>query len=88
MVARFLPYYTDVIVPDLRVGKTVLIAAHGNSLRALVKYLDQMSDEDVVGLEHPDRHPVALRPRRRSEADSRGWHAIWTRKRPRRVRRR
>ena len=40
VVARFLPYYTDVIVPDLRLGRTVLIAAHGNSLRALVKYLD------------------------------------------------
>ena len=52
VVARFLPYFTDVIVPDLRVGKTVLIAAHGNSLRALVKYLDGMSDEDVVGPEH------------------------------------
>ena len=58
MVARFLPYYTDVIVPDLRVGKTVLIAAHGNSLRALVKYLDQMSDEDVVGLNIPTGIPL------------------------------
>ena len=58
VVARFLPYYTDVIVPDLRVGKTVLIAAHGNSLRALVKYLDQMSDEDVVGLNIPTGIPL------------------------------
>src|ERR1700736_3841893 len=48
VVARFLPYFTDVIVPDLRVGKTVLIAAHGNSLRALVKYLDRMSDDDIT----------------------------------------
>lgn len=58
VVARFLPYYTDVIVPDLRTGKTVLIAAHGNSLRALVKYLDQMSDEDVVGLNIPTGIPL------------------------------
>ena len=58
VVARFLPYYTDVIVPDLRVGKTVLIAAHGNSLRALVKYLDDMSDEGVVGLNIPTGIPL------------------------------
>ncbi|MDT5012723.1 MAG: 2,3-bisphosphoglycerate-dependent phosphoglycerate mutase [Mycobacterium sp.] len=58
VVARFLPYYTDVIVPDLRVGKTVLIAAHGNSLRALVKYLDGMSDDDVVGLNIPTGIPL------------------------------
>ncbi|OBK10673.1 phosphoglyceromutase [Mycobacterium asiaticum] len=58
VVTRFLPYYTDVIVPDLRMGKTVLIAAHGNSLRALVKYLDQMSDDDVVGLNIPTGIPL------------------------------
>lgn len=58
VVDRFLPYYTDVIVPDLRTGKTVLIAAHGNSLRALVKYLDGMSDEDVVGLNIPTGIPL------------------------------
>ena len=57
VVARFLPYFTDVIVPDLRAGKTVMIAAHGNSLRALVKYLDQMSDEDV-GLNIPTGIPL------------------------------
>ncbi|MDT5285764.1 MAG: 2,3-bisphosphoglycerate-dependent phosphoglycerate mutase, partial [Mycobacterium sp.] len=44
VVERFVPYYTETIVPDLKAGKTVLIAAHGNSLRALVKYLDGMSD--------------------------------------------
>ena len=70
VVARFVPYYTETIVPDLQAGKTVLIAAHGNSLRALVKYLDGMSDEDVVALEHPDRHPAALRPRRRPASRS------------------
>jgi len=58
VVARFLPYYTDVIVPDLRVGKTVLIVAHGNSLRALVKHLDGMSDEEVVGLNIPTGIPL------------------------------
>jgi 2,3-bisphosphoglycerate-dependent phosphoglycerate mutase len=58
VVARFLPYFTDVIVPDLRSGKTVLIVAHGNSLRALVKHLDHMSDEDIVGLNIPTGIPL------------------------------
>ena len=58
VVARFLPYFTDVIVPDLRVGKKVLIVAHGNSLRALVKYLDGMSDDDVTGLNIPTGIPL------------------------------
>src|SRR5262245_33936216 len=46
-VARFLPYWHEVIEPELREGKRVLIAAHGNSLRALVKYLDRISDEEI-----------------------------------------
>lgn len=58
VVARFLPYFSDVIVPDLRSGKTVLVVAHGNSLRALVKHLDRMSDEDVVGLNIPTGIPL------------------------------
>ncbi len=58
VVARFLPYFTDVIVPDLRAGKTVLIVAHGNSLRALVKYLDGMSDDEIVGLNIPTGVPL------------------------------
>ncbi len=58
VVARFLPYFTDVIVPDLRTGKTVLIVAHGNSLRALVKHLDQISDEEIVGLNIPTGIPL------------------------------
>jgi len=58
VVDRFLPYFTDVIVPDLRLGKTVVIAAHGNSLRALVKYLDGMSDEDVADLNIPTGIPL------------------------------
>jgi 2,3-bisphosphoglycerate-dependent phosphoglycerate mutase len=57
VVARFLPYFTDVIVPDLSAGKTVLIVAHGNSLRALVKHLDGMSDEDVAELNVPTGIP-------------------------------
>ncbi|CDP85558.1 MULTISPECIES: phosphoglyceromutase [Mycolicibacterium] len=58
VVERFVPYFEATIVPDLRAGKTVLIAAHGNSLRALVKYLDQMSDEEVVGLNIPTGIPL------------------------------
>jgi 2,3-bisphosphoglycerate-dependent phosphoglycerate mutase len=58
VVARFVPYFEQAIVPDLKAGKTVLIAAHGNSLRALVKYLDGMSDDDVVGLNIPTGIPL------------------------------
>jgi 2,3-bisphosphoglycerate-dependent phosphoglycerate mutase len=58
VVVRFLPYFTDVIVPGLRAGKTVLIVAHGNSLRALVKHLDDMSDDEVVGLNIPTGIPL------------------------------
>src|SRR5690606_29554838 len=58
VVERFLPYWYDAIVPDLRAGRTVLVAAHGNSLRALVKHLDQMSDSDVVGLNIPTGMPL------------------------------
>src|SRR4030095_2196122 len=49
-VARFLPYWQAAIVASVRAGERVLIAAHGNSLRALVKYLDGVSDEEIVGL--------------------------------------
>ncbi|OMC31608.1 phosphoglyceromutase [Mycobacterium sp. GA-1841] len=58
VVERFVPYFENTIVPDLKAGKTVLIAAHGNSLRALVKYLDGMSDEEVVGLNIPTGIPL------------------------------
>src|SRR5512135_3401684 len=57
-VARFLPYWHDVIVPDLKAGKRVLIAAHGNSLRALVKYLDNVPDNEIVGLNIPTGIPL------------------------------
>lgn len=58
VLARALPYWYDQIVPDLRTGKVVLVAAHGNSLRAIVKHLDQMSDEAVVGLNIPTGIPL------------------------------
>jgi 2,3-bisphosphoglycerate-dependent phosphoglycerate mutase len=58
VVARMLPYWYDAIVPDLRAGARVLVAAHGNSLRALVKHLDGMSDEAVVALNIPTGIPL------------------------------
>jgi 2,3-bisphosphoglycerate-dependent phosphoglycerate mutase len=57
-VARFVPYWTGTIVPDVQAGRRVLIAAHGNSLRALVKYLDRISDADIVGLNIPTGIPL------------------------------
>ena len=57
-VARFLPYWHDTIVPRIRAGERVLVAAHGNSLRALVKYLDGISDEAIVGLNIPTGIPL------------------------------
>jgi 2,3-bisphosphoglycerate-dependent phosphoglycerate mutase len=58
VLARVLPYWYDAIIPDLRDGKTVLVAAHGNSLRALVKHLDQISDEAIAGLNIPTGIPL------------------------------
>jgi 2,3-bisphosphoglycerate-dependent phosphoglycerate mutase len=57
-VARFLPYWHETIVPDLKDGRRVLIAAHGNSLRALVKHLDGISEEKIVGLNIPTGIPL------------------------------
>ncbi len=57
-VERFLPYWHNTIVPSLKMGKKVIIAAHGNSLRALVKYLDNVSDEDIVSLNIPTGVPL------------------------------
>ncbi|MBF6593012.1 MAG: 2,3-diphosphoglycerate-dependent phosphoglycerate mutase [Thermaceae bacterium] len=57
-VARFLPYWQDNIAPAVRQGQRVLIAAHGNSLRALVKYLDGISDNEIVGLNIPTGIPL------------------------------
>jgi 2,3-bisphosphoglycerate-dependent phosphoglycerate mutase len=61
VIARFLPYWESAIVPDLQAGQTVLVAAHGNSLRALVKHLDGISDEDIVGLNIPTGMPLVYR---------------------------
>jgi 2,3-bisphosphoglycerate-dependent phosphoglycerate mutase len=58
VVGRLLPYWYDGIVPDLRLGRTVLIVAHGNSLRGLVKHLDGLSDEAVVALNVPTGIPL------------------------------
>src|ERR1700761_5313399 len=58
VVDRMLPYWYDAIVADLRRGATVLVAAHGNSLRALVKHLDGMGDAEVVGLNIPTGVPL------------------------------
>lgn len=57
-VARFVPYWERVIAPDVRAGKRALIVAHGNSLRALVKHLDGISDEDVIDLNIPTGVPL------------------------------
>jgi len=57
-VARFLPYWHSTIAPDIKAGKQVLIAAHGNSLRALVKYLDQTTEQEIVELNIPTGIPL------------------------------
>ncbi|MBP7779571.1 MAG: 2,3-diphosphoglycerate-dependent phosphoglycerate mutase [Acidobacteria bacterium] len=57
-VERFLPYWHETIAPAIRSGKRVVVAAHGNSLRALVKYLDAISDADIVGLNIPTGMPL------------------------------
>jgi 2,3-bisphosphoglycerate-dependent phosphoglycerate mutase len=57
-VDRFLPYWHESIKPDIESGKRILIVAHGNYLRALVKYLDAVSDEDIVGLNIPTGVPL------------------------------
>ena len=58
VIARMLPYWESSIVPDIAGGDTVLIAAHGNSLRAIVKHLDGISDEDIAGLNIPTGMPL------------------------------
>lgn len=57
-VARVLPAWNDTIAPAVRAGKKILISAHGNSLRALIKYLDGISDNDIVGLNIPNGQPL------------------------------
>jgi hypothetical protein len=67
-VARFLPYWHERIGPAIKSGKRVIVAAHGNSLRALVKYLDDISDKGHRRAEHPHRHPAGLRAGRQPAA--------------------
>ena len=57
-VARVLPFWAESMAPAIRAGKRVLVSAHGNSIRALVKYLDQVSDSDIVGLNIPNGIPL------------------------------
>jgi len=57
-VARVLPFWNDSIAPAIRRGRRVIIAAHGNSLRALIKYLDDLSEQDIVGLNIPTARPL------------------------------
>ncbi|HEX4984442.1 MAG TPA: 2,3-diphosphoglycerate-dependent phosphoglycerate mutase [Burkholderiales bacterium] len=69
-VARFLPYWNDVIAPQVKAGKRVIVVAHGNTIRALVKYLDDVSEKDIVELNIPTGIPLvyelddALKPLR------------------------
>jgi 2,3-bisphosphoglycerate-dependent phosphoglycerate mutase len=57
-VARFVPYWNDTIVPSIKLGKNVLIVAHGNSLRSLVKHLDNMPDDEILGFNIPTAIPL------------------------------
>ena len=57
-VARFLPFWHDTIAPAVKSGKSVIVTAHGNSLRALIKYLDNISDAEIVGLNVPTGQPL------------------------------
>lgn len=58
VIARLLPYWGSAILPDLEQHDTVLVAAHGNSLRAIVKHLDRISDDDIAGLNIPTGQPL------------------------------
>ena len=57
-VARVIPFWNEALAPALKSGKRLVVAAHGNSIRALIKYLDQVSDEDIVGLNIPNGIPL------------------------------
>ena len=73
VVVRMLPYWYDAIAPDLTAGHTVLVVAHGNSLRALVKHLDGVSDDDIVELNIPTGQPLVYRLGERLEVLDRGY---------------
>ncbi|NCU33023.1 MAG: 2,3-bisphosphoglycerate-dependent phosphoglycerate mutase, partial [Candidatus Moranbacteria bacterium] len=55
---RFMPFWNDIVVPDLKKGRKIIIAAHGNSLRSLVKHLDNMSEEEIIKLNIPTGVPL------------------------------
>ena len=57
-VFRVIPYFNDVIVPDIKSGKKIIVVAHGNSIRGLVKYLDKLSDEEIVDVDIPNAVPL------------------------------
>lgn len=57
-IARVIPFYEETVVPDMKAGKRVIIAAHGNSLRALVKYLDNLTDEEIINVNIPTGVPL------------------------------
>lgn len=57
-VARVMPFWNEALAPAIKLGKRVVVAAHGNSIRALVKYLDKISDDDIVGLNIPNGIPL------------------------------
>ncbi len=71
VVVRMIPYWYDALVPDLTAGRTTLVAAHGNSLRALVKHLDGISDDDIPGLNIPTGQPLVYELDERMEVRSR-----------------
>ena len=78
-IARAVPYYEAEVAPALRSGKQRPVAAHGNSLRGIIKYLSNISDEEIVGLEIPTGKPIVyeLRDDLRSSGD-----IIWTKPKP------
>jgi 2,3-bisphosphoglycerate-dependent phosphoglycerate mutase len=57
-IARAVPYYENEIAPALKAGKRVMVAAHGNSLRGIIKYLSEIGDDEIVGLEIPTGKPI------------------------------
>jgi 2,3-bisphosphoglycerate-dependent phosphoglycerate mutase len=69
VLGRVMPYWDETILPDLKAGKRVLVVAHGNSLRALLKYLEGVSDEDIVNVDLPTGIPKAYRLNAAYKAD-------------------
>ena len=88
-VARFLPYWHDTLAPAVKSGKKVIVAAHGNSIRAIVKYLDNVSDDEIIGVNIPTGVPLVyeldadLKPLKNyylgdADAIARAMHAVAT----------